>query len=251
MKTKKIVASIEARMGSSRLPGKVLMDIHGVPALERLVIRLKKSTMIDDIIIATTSNSEDDSIFEWTKSCNIECYRGDEMNVLQRVTQAHEKMESDIIVEITGDCPLLDASIIDEGIGIFLENDYDVVSNTFYGSYAQGIDVQVFSLSSLQWVNNNIKDKAAQEHVSLYFYENTDSYKIFHMKAPDKLYAPELRLQLDYQEDLDLIRKIYQYLEPEKGDCFSYSDVIELLEKHPELLKINSHCQEKPTRGSV
>ncbi|MEM7071851.1 MAG: hypothetical protein AAF403_08875, partial [Pseudomonadota bacterium] len=218
----KVVASIEARMGSSRLPGKVLMDIVDHHALARLVMRLKQSKKIDDIVVATTVSTKDDLICDWCQKNAIAYHRGSEDNVLDRVVQAHQKMQSNVIVEVTGDCTLLDPSIIDQGIDIFLNNHYDVVTNTVELSYAQGIDVQVFSYKNLKWVNDHIDDQAVLEHVSLYFYENPDKYHIYHMKAPDHLRAPFVRMQLDYQEDLDFIRKIYQHLEPKYGPYFSY-----------------------------
>ena len=153
-------------MGSSRLPGKVMLDIEGKPAIQRLTERLSKSRFIDDLIIATTTNLDDDILCDWAERNNINYYRGDEKNVLNRVVNAHLKMKSDIVVEVTGDCPLIDPQFIDQGIEIFLNNEYDVVTNVVKPSFSQVIDVQIFKFSLLKWVEENIKDQVVQEHVN-------------------------------------------------------------------------------------
>ena len=244
----KIVASIEARMGSSRLPGKVMLDIEGKPAIGRLIERLNKSKLIDDLIIATTTNVKDDILCNWAEKNNIHYYRGDEYNVLNRVFNAHLMMSSDHVVEVTGDCPLIDHEIIDQGIEIYLSNDYDVVTNVVKPSYSQGIDVQIFKFELLKWVEENINDRVVKEHVSIHFYENPHKYKTYHMLAPKELYAPNIRMQLDYKEDLIFIKKIYKYLLPEKGFSFSYKDILQLLIEKPKLLEINKNCKEKKIR---
>ena len=244
----KIVASIEARMGSSRLPGKVMLDIEGKPAIQRLTERLSKSRFIDDLIIATTTNLDDDILCDWAERNNINYYRGDEKNVLNRVVNAHLKMKTDIVVEVTGDCPLIDPQFIDQGIEIFLNNEYDVVTNVVKPSFSQGIDVQIFKFSLLKWVEENIKDQVVQEHVSIFFYENPNKYKTYHMTAPKELRAPNVRMQLDYKEDLTFIKKIYKNLEPTKGNFFSYRDILQLLNEKPYLMEINKNCIEKQIR---
>ena len=148
----RIVASIEARMGSSRLPGKVLMDIGGKPALHRLIQRLRKCKTLDEIVVATSKSATDDELEEWCKCNKIKCYRGSEEDV-DRVVQAHESVGSDLIVEITGDCPT-DPNIVDLGVETFLKNDTDVVTNC--GSvltWPMGQYVQVFPFRLLQQLN--------------------------------------------------------------------------------------------------
>lgn len=244
--TKRVVASIEARMGSSRLPGKVLHDLNGLTVLSRLINRLQHSSLITDIVIATTTKKNDDSIQKWADVNNIACFRGSEDDVLDRVVRAQESLNSDIIVEITGDCPLLDPYELDKGIEIFLRSTFDVVTNVRQPSYPQGVDVQVFSYELLKYVADNINDRAVREHVSLYFYENPTQYSIYHMCAPPDICRPELRLQLDYTEDLALLNCIYSFF----GDnsSFTTKDVINYLDNNPALLDINKSCQEMPTR---
>ena len=225
----KIVASIEARLGSSRLPGKVLKKINGYACLELIYRRLEQSKLIDDIIIATSKNPLDDDIESWCLKKGFKVFRGSEDDVLSRVVSAHEACSSDVIVEITGDCPLTDHNLIDEGIKIYQNEDFDVVSNCRQPSYPQGADVQVFSLEILKHVEQTIFDEAVREHVSLYFYENEDIYKIYHMHAPKELNGPNIRLQLDYEEDYQFIISIYNHLYPKYGLKFGVKEIIKLL----------------------
>jgi spore coat polysaccharide biosynthesis protein SpsF len=244
----KVVASIEARMGSSRLPGKVLADIGGVPALTRLIRRLRLCQTIDDIVLATTILPIDDELVHWATCNNVAVYRGSEEDVLARVVGAHEMMGSDIVVEVTGDCPLLDFDVIDLGVETFFANDCHVVTNARVASYPQGADVQVFTLDSLATVCASIHDEAVREHVSLYFYENPDKYRIIHLIAPRGRKDDALRLQLDYPEDLNFIREVYARLEPHYGDAFGIAEILSLLRQEPALCSINAHCVEKAVR---
>jgi spore coat polysaccharide biosynthesis protein SpsF len=248
MSKPKVVASIEARMGSSRLPGKVLYDINGKPAIERLVNRLQLCKEIDEIIIATTEKPGDDKLAEWAIQNKLPVYRGSEDDVLNRVVNAQQSLHSDIVVEVTGDCILLDPNIIDLGIRTYLANNFDVVTNARIASYAQGLDVQVYSLKILKLVEKTIHDPAVREHVSLYFYENPQLYSVCNMIAPPQWERPHLRLQLDYQEDLELIRELYHRLEPKWGFAFGVERIIDELNSDPDLEKINASCIEKAVR---
>ncbi|CAM3457430.1 cytidylyltransferase domain-containing protein [Aquirufa ecclesiirivi] len=248
MSKPRVVASIEARMGSSRLPGKVLYDIYGKPSIERLISRLQLCKNIDSIILATTDKPGDDPLAEWAINNNIAIYRGSEDDVLNRVVEAQRSMNSDIVVEITGDCILLDPNIIDLGINTYLANKFDVVTNARIPSYAQGLDVQVYSLEILEQVEKTIFDPAVREHVSLYFYENPLIYSVCNLMAPPQWERPNLRLQLDYKEDLDLIKALFQRIEPRLGYSFGIEAIIEELNTDPTLEEINRHCEEKPVR---
>lgn len=244
----RVVASVEARMGSSRLPGKVLADIEGTPALGRLFDRLRACSRIDDFVLATSTAPGDDVLEQWAKAAGIAVYRGSEDDVLQRVVEAQRSMNSDIVVEITGDCPLLDPEIIDLGVETFFANDCDVVTNARLPSYPQGADVQVFRSRDLVHVAETIHDPAVREHVSLYFYETSERYRIIHLIAPRSWHAPDVRLQLDYAEDLDFIRTVYARLEPRWGGRFGVARILDLLRDEPAVGKINAHCAEKPVR---
>ena len=245
----KIIASIEARMGSSRLPGKVLRKFGNETALSLLVKRLKKSKLINDIVVATSSMSKDDVICEWCLENNVSFFRGSEDDVLDRVVRAHEKMDSDLIVEITGDCPFTDPKIVDLAIQTFLDNNYDVVTNCGNNlSWPMGIYAQVFSLENLKWVNENISDEVVHEHVSLYFYENPNLYNVYDLIAPQRFSYPYLRIVLDYEEDFIFLTKIYEKLNIKHDDFFGINEIINLLKSEPKLININKDCKEKETR---
>lgn len=244
----RVVASIEARMGSSRLPGKVLADVCGQPALSRLVIRLRRAKRVDDIVLATTTEPADDVLESWAEQVGVRCFRGSEEDVLARVVQAHESLKSDVIVEITGDCILLDPEIVDMGVDSYFANQCDVVTNVTPATFPMGIDVQVFSLALLQEVERTINDLAVREHVSLYFYEHPEIYRIVNLCAPPRWSGPDLRFQLDYPEDYQFICKVYKMLEPDFGPAFGVEEVMQLLRKHPELAQLNKHCLEKSAR---
>ena len=242
----KIVASIEARMGSSRLPGKVLKSFGEETTLSLLVKRLKKCKYLDDIVMATTTESKDDVICDWCRDNSIPFYRGSEDDVLDRVVKSHEMMKSNLVVEITGDCPFTDPKIIDLGIKTFLNKDVDVVTNCGVNlTWPIGMYVQVFPLESLKWVNENITESFVHEHVSVYFYKNIDKYKIYEILAPKFLSYPDIRMVLDYKEDYIFLNKLYEILIIEKGLYFSFEDIMKLLKKYPEYLNINKHCIER------
>jgi spore coat polysaccharide biosynthesis protein SpsF len=161
---------------------------------------------------------------------------------------AWAQMNSDVIVEVTGDCPLLDPELIDLAVDTFFANECDVVTNVRVPSFPQGADFQVFRRNDLAHVAATVDDPAVREHVSLYFYEHPERYRIVHVLAPPSLCAPNLRLQLDYPEDLQFIREVYARLEPALGGTFGVSAILELLEQEPALARINADCEEKPLR---
>ncbi len=241
----RIVASIEARMGSTRLPGKVLADVCGKPALTRLLNRLQQCSLLDDIVLATSTDQRDDILYEWAVKEGIQCHRGSEEDVLLRVVDAHRKMDSDIVVEICGDMILLDPEIVDLGIKTFTENDTDVLTTTVKSSYPIGIDVLVFNFKDLEQIENTVHDIEVREHVSLYFFQNPEKYRIMNLMAPASLEAPGYRFILDYAEDLEFIRAVYSRLEPLYGNNFMLHDILALLKREPQLIEINRHCEEK------
>ncbi len=237
-------------MTSSRLPGKVLMDVAGAPALTRLLRRLRQCTTLDDIVLATTVNATDDVLVAWAQREGVACFRGSEDDVLGRVVGAHEYVGSDVIVEINGDCILTDPQIVDMGVRTFAENDCDVVSNCRKPGYPTGICVQVFRLTDLREVSRTIDDPAVREHVSLYFYEHPERYRLIHLLPPERWHAPDCRTQLDYAEDLAFITAVYERLGPRYGDTFGVEELMALLRAEPALRDINRTCQERPARAA-
>lgn len=247
-KRPRVIASIEARMGSSRFPGKVLADILGQPALTRLIRRLQRCRMVDDIILATTVEPADDALVAWAATEGIAVHRGSESDVLRRVVEAQQSMNSEIVVEVTGDCILLDPDLIDWGIETFLANDCDIVTNARMPSFPLGADLQVYRLCDLEDVERTIDDSAVREHVSLYFYEHPERYRIIHLLAPRRWVAPDYRLHLDYPEDLRFITEVYRRLEPLHGDAFGIEEIMTLLNQAPTLPEINRYCVERSVR---
>lgn len=243
-KRPRVIASIEARMGSSRLPGKVLADVHGKPALSRLLHRLRRCECVDGIILATSVDPKDDPVAAWAAAEGLTCHRGSEEDVLQRVVEAQRKMGSEVVVEVCGDMTLLDPEIIDLGVETFLGNECDVVTTTCKPSFPVGADVLVCRLSDLEWVERNVPDPLMREHVALYLLRHPERYRIIHLLASKGLRAPERRFVLDYPEDLEFIRAVYSRLEPEYGEDFGIREILSLLERDPAVGEINRHIQE-------
>lgn len=240
-----IVAIIEARMNSSRLPGKVLMKAAGIPMLKHLVDRLKKVKLIDEIVIATTTNPKDIEIINFSKKKKIKFYKGSEEDVMSRVIEAAEKVNADLIVEITGDCPIVDTSLVSQMINIFLNNNVDYVNNVDIRSYPDGMDVQVFKLETLKRssvLTNNQKDR---EHVTLHIRKNPQLFSRINVVAPDELFWPKLGLTLDEYEDFILLKKIIENFFAKKKENFSCRDVLDFLNENEELLKINKKVKRK------
>jgi spore coat polysaccharide biosynthesis protein SpsF len=247
----KVVASIEARMGSSRLPGKVLADINGRPTLQRLVDRLRQCEELDDIVVATSTAAGDDVLARWCGAYGVACFRGSEDDVLHRVVQAQQFMRSEVVVEITGDCPLTDPDIVDLGVRTYLTHQphVDVVSNCGnYLSWPMGQCVQVFPLALLDEVDRTIADAAVHEHVSLYFYEHPERYRLIELLAPKRWREPTWRMQLDYPEDLAFQNEVHRRLESEHGPFFGIEPLMALLRQEPHLVDINLRCEERAAR---
>lgn len=245
----KIVATIEARMTSSRLPGKVLMPLSGQPALKRLVDRLKKSKYLDEIVVATTVNKADDPIVELAKKENVKHFRGSELDVLKRVLDAAKSVKGDIIIEITGDCPLINAELVDQGIQEYFSKNTDYISNFLKPGYSAGLNVQVFSVKTLSEVDKLTNDPIDRVHVSYYIYNHPEKFKISGWEPTQDCYLPEARITLDEKADYDLINLIFEKLLP-KDEYFKTADIVDFLKKNPNLMEINKHVRQKrPEEG--
>lgn len=233
---KKICATIEARMTSSRLPGKVLMDYCGKSNLQHIIERLKRSKYIDEVVVATTVNEQDNPIIELCEDIGCKYYRGSEEDVLLRVLESAKSVNADIIVEITGDCPVIDWRHIDKLIGMFFSGEYDYAANILKRTFPRGFDTQVFPVEILEDVNRVSKNPVDHEHVSLYIYTHPERYRLMNWEAEEKMNHPEFEITLDTKEDYEFIKQIYEILYPKNSD-FSAQDVVELLIKHPEMIK--------------
>ncbi|MCK4911650.1 MAG: glycosyltransferase family protein [Thermodesulfovibrionales bacterium] len=244
---RRIVATIEARMTSTRLPGKVLKPMMGRPMLELMVERLRHCPSIDEIVIATTTGRTDDPVEELASSLGIGCYRGSEEDVLLRVVEAAEHYGADLIVELTGDCPLIDPDIVEQVIGVYLRGGYDYVSNVLKLTYPDGMDTQVFSTEILREVEQKTSDPADREHVSLYIYEMPGRYRTLNIESGLARKYWDLRLTVDTIEDFKLVEEIFLKLYPD-NPSFGLGDIIALLDEDPSLLEINSQIKAKSKR---
>ncbi len=238
MNNRRVNAIVEARMGSTRLPGKTMMPVVGKPSIELLIERLRLASMLDNIILATSTNKEDDVIEHFCEDKKIDCFRGSSEDVLSRVYNAAKTYETDVIVEVTGDCPLLDPWLIDDCINIFLNSQYDYLSNFIEQSYPPGIDVQIFTFEVLEEMERLAKEEKYREHVSLYILKHPEQYKMYNIVAPYELTYPDWHLELDEYKDYELIKLVYESLYY-KNPQFKTSDIIMLLKEHPEWLEIN------------
>lgn len=240
----KIGAIIQARMGSSRLPGKVMTKIMNKTVLEHVVRRVKQSKLINEIIVATTTLDQDKIIEQEAIRINANVFLGSEENVLSRYYYAAKMFDLDIVVRITSDCPLIDPIILDDLIKMYLSNDYDIVSNAgpnqIDRTFPRGLDAEVFSFEVLEETFLNASQKYHIEHVTPYIYENKS--KVLYYK--NEIDYSKYRLTLDTKEDYILIKKIYENLYKE-SKFFYLNEIIELLKSDESLFLINSHIEQK------
>jgi len=240
----KIVATIEARMTSSRLPGKVLLTAAGRTMLEHQINRLLSVPSLDGIVIATTTNRADDELEKLSIKLGIECYRGSESDVMTRVIEAAENVGADVVVAITGDCPIIDTQIVEQTIRVFVANNADYVSNGHIRSYPDGMDTQVLWLETLKRSAEMTNDPLDHEHVTLHIRNHPEIFSHIHLVAPPDLHWPELGLTLDEPRDYDLLKKIIEYFET-SNPLFGCGDVIKLLRKKPDWAVINHSVMRK------
>jgi spore coat polysaccharide biosynthesis protein SpsF len=225
-------------MTSTRLPGKTLMNVNNKPALEIMVERVKEPALSDNIIIATTINREDDAIVHWCEKNKIKYFRGSEHNVYERVLRTHKKFNTDIVVELTGDCILIEGSLIDQAIKKYLDNDYDYLAL----SYPAGMGVQVYSLKTLESISKDRElEYQDREHVTPYLY-TSGKYNIFREKVYTDLNCPELMIELDTMEDWQVINNVCKNFNDFK---FSFQEIVRFAEENPEKIKMNSKIKRK------
>lgn len=236
---------IEARMSSTRLPGKVLLKVKNKTMLEMIIDRVNLIKKIKTTIIATTTNKNDDKIVEWCKIKKVNFFRGSEENVLNRVYLAAKKFRLEVIILITGDCPLIDHNIISQTLSIYLNNDAHYVSNAHLRTYPDGMDVQIFDYKSLVKSHNLAKSKLEKEHVTLNMRRNPKIFKPLYIMAPDSLHYPKIGLTLDEPKDFILIKKIIEHFYSKKNMKFSCEEILTTLKKNSKWLRINSSVKRK------
>jgi len=227
---------IQARMGSSRLPGKVLMDSgHGKPLLYYVVNQLQHCEKVKNLVIATTTNQEDDEIEKFANNNSVSIFRGSEKDVLDRYFQCAKKYSFSTIVRITADCPLIDPQIVDRVIEKFFSGSYDYATNTLIHTFPIGTDVEVFSFSALERTWKHAELPSEREHVTPYI-RKSGNFKIVNVENDTNI--SELRLTVDRIEDVKLIKEILNNI---STSPIYLKNVLELFTRKPELIKINSH----------
>ncbi len=232
-----IVAIVQARTGSTRLPNKVFADLFGKPLIWHVFNRLTYSKKISTSILATTINNTDDALENWAQENGIVVYRGSENNVLERYYEAAKKYNADIVVRITADDPFKDPEIIDAVIHLLLNEQLDFAYNNNPPSFPEGLDTEVFTFNALEQAYLKSQDTFEQEHVTQFFYRNPTLFKNQNYTYPqNKSY---LRWTIDTVKDYEMVTEVYNHLYKE-GTIFLMNDIFELLKKYPAIAEINS-----------
>jgi spore coat polysaccharide biosynthesis protein SpsF len=230
-------------MGSTRLPGKILMPVLGKPLLQWELERVSRCKEVDGVVLATTTLAADDPVAELAKTLGVFTFRGSSENVLERYYQAAVKHQADLIVRITGDCPLIDPAVIDRVIQAFKAGNFDYVSNTAKRTYPRGMDVEVFSFKVLLEAYREAKRSYEIEHVTPFIYQRPERYRLANVTLDPP--HGDLRWTVDTIEDFTLIEKILQQI-GKKAPQFILEDLLNLMNTHPEWKQINAHIQQKP-----
>ena len=236
---------IQARTGSKRFLNKVLINIENKPMICHVIDRVKKALFVDQIILATSNNPDDQILLKIADDENIIGFVGEEEDVLGRFYHAALEYNADPIIRVTADCPLIDPSLIDKMIKFYDEEDYDYISNTIERTFPDGLDIEIFSFAILEKTHMQAKWKSEREHVTPYMVKNQNLFKVFNYKNEHDL--SNLRWCVDQKLDLDMIERIFQEMKPKA--FFSTDDVLRLLSKKPEISKINS--QIKTNQGYI
>ncbi len=234
--TVNIVAIVQARMGSTRLPNKVMQEINGIPIIGLLFERLSKSKKINNIILATSTNSNNDILVSYIQKLGYPIFRGEERNVLNRYYRAAIQENADIIIRITGDCPLIDAKLVDQLIDDFSKNSVDYASNREPATYPDGLDVEVFSMKALEKMHSNATTNFQKEHVTPYIIDSEDFSKFYLTHSKD---LSKERWTVDESEDLEVVTRIFNHFHPRTD--FSWQEIMQLREGAPEIFTANKN----------
>ena len=232
----KTAAIIQARMTSSRLPGKALKPLFGKPALEWMIERVKQSK-VDEIIVAMPNTPNEQPIAKLCQRLGVQVYRGSTNNVLERVLKAARKFEVDTIVELTGDCPLIDPEHIDYLLEKHRQNQWaDLTTNIMRRTFPRGYDIRIFDTNALDRVNKEVDNQVDREHVATWMYLNPEGrqgYQVYNWEAPEDQYRPDLEVTLDTEEDLQLLDFVFSFSgQGYNNRKLSCRDVIEILDSY-------------------
>lgn len=232
-----IYAFLQARMSSTRLPGKVLRPVLGMPMLGRQIERLRRSRRIDQLVVVTSVDGSDDKLTHFCQSIRVECFRGSLNDVLDRFYQAALHYRPEHIVRLTGDCPLADPELIDTVIGFHLDGGFDYSSNTIEPTFPDGLDVEIFRFEALERAWREAVLPSHREHVTIFLNSQPQLFRLGNYRGTSDFHR--LRWTVDQPEDLQRIRNIYRRLYP-KNACFGSGEIYALLNEQPELFKGDS-----------
>lgn len=240
----KTVVVTQARMGSTRLPGKILKTVLGKTLLEYQIERLRRVKNADDVVVATTTVTQDDVLAQFCKERHITCFRGSEADVLSRYVGAAQASQADLIVRVTSDCPLIDPLLIDKTISLYREGSasYDYVSNILERTYPRGLDCEVFSRALLENCMTQDLTASEHEHVTAYIYRHPEKYKLGSLRHTTD--CSQHRWTVDTPEDFELIRRILEAVYPKQPN-FGWLDCLQVVEQHPEWDNLNSHVKQR------
>ena len=237
-----LAAILQARTGSTRLPNKVLKKIYGKTLLELFVNRIRSSSLIEKIIIATTSNADDNVIEELAQEIGVDCFRGNENDLLDRYYCCAKQFNVDPILRITPDDPFVDYQIIEKGVKIYRNTTVNFVTNHFEPTYPEGLDIEIYSFETLEKCWKRAKLASEREHVFLYIQNHPEEFKIVNF-GQERNYS-HLRWTIDYQCDFEMTKAIYRHLYVQ-NHVFLQDDILKLLRKYPEIAELNSHIGRK------
>lgn len=237
----KHVAIIQARIGSTRLPGKVLLDIAGRPTLVHVLERVQAIVGVDAVVVATTTDVKDDPVAEMATKAGAAVFRGSEDDVLDRFYQAACRNGATAVVRVTADCPLLDPQVSSLVLRRYQEGDVDYVSNFFERrTFPDGLDTEVFGVAALERAWREARYRSEREHVTPYLWKHPELYRLAGVQSQEDLSM--YRWTLDEPQDLEFMRALWRYL-PSQGGCPGMTAVLEVLKRHPELLGINGRLE--------
>jgi len=239
--SRKFVAIVQARMGSTRLPGKVLMPIGNETVLEKVVRRLSRASSIDVTVVATTQAKKDDVIVEECNRLGVQSFRGSEDDVLDRYYRAAEAVSADVVIRITSDCPLIDPEVVDEVASKFVRENADFACNALPRTYPRGLDTEIFTMDVLARLWQAAHEQRHREHVTLYCYEHRDLFQF--VSVVNRRDWSHHRWTVDTPEDLELVRVVYEHFN--YSNDFSWRDALAFLERSPQLMKLNAHIRQK------
>jgi spore coat polysaccharide biosynthesis protein SpsF len=239
----KTVAIVQARMTSTRLPGKILADLAGAPMLERQLSRMRRATTLDDVMIATTTNTSDDPVVALCDRLGISTFRGSEDDVLSRYAGAAASSNADVVVRITADCPLLDGGVVDRVVRALYAEGTDYASNTITRSYPRGLDVEALTREALDRTAAAATSKPAREHVTWFIHtENPDAF--MRSSVACEVDASDLRWTVDTPDDLAMVRAVYAGLGLANRHV-PYPEIVAWVRAHPEVVRLNAGVPQK------